>query len=494
MSNIIDKIQLSGVTYTIGGGGGGTGGTAVEEMTQAEYDDAASAGTLDAETLYIITDAEEINANEYVTKAQNNFSGYTEIKSMEGSYYNLYTNRTDIRTFYLSGTSSNDGVVALCIPNLVCEVQIGGFDFSTTPTNEYVDITYDSTNKIYTISIKSTYVNSYIEYGYDYNVENSKIWFINKEISSGQSAEVLDEFVPDVYNEIDKKPNKSATVKTDSLSVSQSNSTQWYLYYIDNAENGHSTSFEVCDGEGIVMADNSTKLSLRKISTVNAYTKEWIINECRYNICGNDNTTYNDAVSSITATFNSSLSEYNQFYFVVYYNSQGSINSLEWYITKREGTIYMSGAYLSDETSDFSTLNSEISANTGLNIEFSQSGLTYTKGTSNDPFICELYCNNCLQTNDSYSLFSSVITTQNKIGMYDAVNILFGNYEDGKYVETSAITSAVTSGSTDVLTSGGAYEQLGGLKLVKLTESEYAALVTKDPNVLYVVIPDPSNP
>lgn len=64
----------------------------------------------------------------------------------------------------------------------------------------------------------------------------------------------------------------------------------------------------------------------------------------------------------------------------------------------------------------------------------------------------------------------------------------------GNKLETSAVTSAVTSGSTDVLTSGGAYEQFGGLKLVKLTESEYAALVTKDPNVLYVVIPDPSNP
>lgn len=61
-------------------------------------------------------------------------------------------------------------------------------------------------------------------------------------------------------------------------------------------------------------------------------------------------------------------------------------------------------------------------------------------------------------------------------------------------VDTSDVTTAVTSGSTDVLTSGGAYEQFGGLKLVKLTESEYAALVTKDPDVLYVVIPDPTNP
>ena len=34
---------------------------------------------------------------------------------------------------------------------------------------------------------------------------------------------------------------------------------------------------------------------------------------------------------------------------------------------------------------------------------------------------------------------------------------------------------------------------LGGMKIVKLTESQYTALVTKDSDTLYVVIPDPSN-
>lgn len=56
-------------------------------------------------------------------------------------------------------------------------------------------------------------------------------------------------------------------------------------------------------------------------------------------------------------------------------------------------------------------------------------------------------------------------------------------------VATSAVTSAVTSGSTDVLTSGGAYSQLGGLKLVKLTQSEYNALSPNyDSNTLYVIV------
>lgn len=60
-------------------------------------------------------------------------------------------------------------------------------------------------------------------------------------------------------------------------------------------------------------------------------------------------------------------------------------------------------------------------------------------------------------------------------------------------VMSSAVTSAVTSGSTDVVTSGGVYDQLGGMKIVKLTESEYAALVTKYDDTLYCVVPDPSN-
>lgn len=56
-------------------------------------------------------------------------------------------------------------------------------------------------------------------------------------------------------------------------------------------------------------------------------------------------------------------------------------------------------------------------------------------------------------------------------------------------VDTSNVTSAVTSGSTDVLTSGGAYEQFGGLKLLKLTQAQYDALAPNyDNNTLYVIV------
>ena len=56
-------------------------------------------------------------------------------------------------------------------------------------------------------------------------------------------------------------------------------------------------------------------------------------------------------------------------------------------------------------------------------------------------------------------------------------------------VETSAITTSMTSGSTDsqVPSAKAVYDTLGGLKLVKLTQLEYDALVTKDPDTLYII-------
>ena len=56
------------------------------------------------------------------------------------------------------------------------------------------------------------------------------------------------------------------------------------------------------------------------------------------------------------------------------------------------------------------------------------------------------------------------------------------------YVQTSNVTTAVTSGSTDVITSGGVYEQMGGMKLVKITQTDYDNLQDKDSMTLYVIV------
>ena len=57
-------------------------------------------------------------------------------------------------------------------------------------------------------------------------------------------------------------------------------------------------------------------------------------------------------------------------------------------------------------------------------------------------------------------------------------------------VETSAITTSVTSASTDsqVPSAKAVYDKLGGLSIVKLTQSEYDSLSTKDNSTLYVIV------
>lgn len=50
-------------------------------------------------------------------------------------------------------------------------------------------------------------------------------------------------------------------------------------------------------------------------------------------------------------------------------------------------------------------------------------------------------------------------------------------------------TTSVTSGSSAVITSGGVYEQLDGLKLVKISQQDYDNLPTpRDSSILYVII------
>ena len=50
------------------------------------------------------------------------------------------------------------------------------------------------------------------------------------------------------------------------------------------------------------------------------------------------------------------------------------------------------------------------------------------------------------------------------------------------------VTTAVTINSTDVVTSGGVYQQLGGMKIVKLTQAEYDVLPSYDSSTIYFIV------
>ena len=84
MSNIIDSIKLSGTVYTLSAQTSGGGGNPTVELTQAEYDALVSAGTVSADTYYIITDAQAGDLTQYWTSAQTQ-SAITEAVSGKAS-------------------------------------------------------------------------------------------------------------------------------------------------------------------------------------------------------------------------------------------------------------------------------------------------------------------------------------------------------------------------------------------------------------------------
>ena len=88
MSNIIDKIRLSGVTYTLSATS--AGGSPTVELTQAEYDALVSAGTVSADTYYIISDAPAVDISNYWTSAQTQ-SAITEATSGKASQSDVET-------------------------------------------------------------------------------------------------------------------------------------------------------------------------------------------------------------------------------------------------------------------------------------------------------------------------------------------------------------------------------------------------------------------
>lgn len=101
MSNIIDKIRISGVTYTISGSS--SGGNPTVELTQAEYDALVESGSVQTDTYYIITDAPEIN-----------LSGYAQTSAVTAALSN-YVPNSAVTTAVTSASTNSEIPSALAV-------------------------------------------------------------------------------------------------------------------------------------------------------------------------------------------------------------------------------------------------------------------------------------------------------------------------------------------------------------------------------------------
>ena len=104
-------------------------------------------------------------------------------------------------------------------------------------------------------------------------------------------------------------------------------------------------------------------------------------------------------------------------------------------------------------------------------------------------------------TEDDELLLSTALTDLNDRKI-DASEIKSNYQKKGDYVTTSTLNTRLAEYETALdeqnVEEVTAYalndlnERFGGLKIVKITESEYTALTTKDENTLYIVVADPS--
>ena len=104
-------------------------------------------------------------------------------------------------------------------------------------------------------------------------------------------------------------------------------------------------------------------------------------------------------------------------------------------------------------------------------------------------------------TEDDELLLSTALTDLNDRKI-DASEVKSNYQKKGDYVTTSTLNTRLAEYETALdeqnVEEVTAYalndlnERFGGLKIVKITESQYEALTTKDENTLYVVVADPS--
>ena len=438
--------------------GGGTGGTAVEEMTQAEYDDAASAGTLDAETLYIITDAPEINANEYVSKAENTVSATTIFVNYQDNFSNQDYGANIVKsvTFDYRGdkTSTTQQQAYFSIVdtntwtwyNAYAYFNYTDGTYTKDDSNNILDVTYDSSIEDFKVTISANYPNC--------NMSNVQFYggYIRvpfSTIASGQSANVIQTSIANIFGDVYSKNLNNIT--NCYFSIYSSSNKNLILSYSNGRNSGieggrlylEDLKAENRNGQNYLSSDINIPLGTSGWTEVTNLSQD----ACNTNYLGDIKPFTSFRISGDTSDFS-----YWSLQLAVGNGWNYSWDNIQW--DENENT-FVRGAGWSPDVFSAATVNWD--SNTGY-LTISYPDTFILDGQERQTEIYYLQSNSCA--------FGSRITK-------------FEYYAE----QTQPIKSYVQDTKQD----------LGGLKLVKLTESEYTALVNKDANTLYVVTPDPNS-
>ena len=538
MANI-NKIRLSGTTYSIQD----ENATKTVELTQAEYD---ALSPKDPNTFYIITDATAGDLSNYYTKTEtdglldtkldvtaftptdlSNYytksetSGATEISTALASKADTATTYTKTETdnaitaaastkqdTLVSGTNIKtiNGETLLGEGNITIQGGSGGGKAVSGGTN--IIITTGETAD--TINCKLPY---YIDSGACWTIFGDSRYGSNKSTNASSSAYI------GFNNEI---KNTSTSYNTyDNIIIGWGNKLDSYY-----------DSFGV--GYNVIIGENNTlsgSKNFRQSYVIGRYNKGYASDEF---ICGWSNESrnhyetsfgqYNNSVSAST-TFgdsgNTLFSVGNGTDDNARHNAFEIRQNGDIYITKDGqdvklqdqlvggGSSYTAGDGIdinNDVISvtgkvDTSTYNTYTAA-TDTALASKQTTLTAGTGISIvDNVISATGGGGGGMTEDDELLLSTALTDLNDRKI-DASEVKANYQKKGDYATKDYVTTALEPYetkldeiNTEEVTAYALNDlnnRFGGLSIVKITESEYAALTAKDENTLYVVVADPS--
>ena len=447
MANI-NKIKLSGTTYNIQD----LNATKTVELTQAEYDDLSPK---DPNVFYIITDAQGADLSNYYTKSETD--GLLDTKLDVTAY-----TPTDLSNYYTKSETSGATEISTALASKA--------DTATTYTKTETDnaITAATSTKQDTLvsgtNIKTINNQSILGEG---NITIQGGSGGGKAVSAGNNISITTGETADTIN-------CTLPISADGSSI--------MIKYASNSmsyDNNYSQVFG--SGNTIYGCGGYNQLCI---------TVEGIGNSCctqATHVEGGYNTHIYGSYSHVEGAHNE-LKISTSPYVEVCSHVEGKYNKVLNYSEHASGqyniSVSASTTFGDSGNTLFSVGNSNDNNKRHNAFEIRQNGDIYIADT-NDTSTTNYYEKPMIKLQDalgggggsSYTAGDGIDITNDVISV------------TGK-VDTSAITTSITSASTDsqVPSAKAVNDQLGGLKLVKLTQSEYDALATKDNSTLYVIV------
>jgi hypothetical protein len=489
MSNIIDKIQLSGITYDIGGGSitidptldsGSTNPVANSAITTAldekvnVANNIVSAATINytydaGDTSYKYPYNKGLIINEFYVKPVNQYT---------------YTNIAAWNFIDISNGSSYTGINV--------KVDCGNYQITAVTSTSGDNFTYAIEDGVLHVTLSEGYFVRTIGQNQDFQISYEKYT-----IESGQTADVINDdlidVIQDIYDQVPKAYLTAVTPMLDSTRLSILNTKS------DGTNSGKFISF----GSSIKGDNNKLDAYLPSRYITNVTLNTGNSNYCQVpSSTVNDyntgfgymnlavNTGYTGSSTSFTFTvktlFNNNTVLTDTFTYDVVNKTIGG-NQLYISVFCYDNTIHISPVqYNFSRIQSVSEPNCKIGGvDSTFKNQYIITGVTaasYVKQANT--VINEIYTELGVKASTTYvdqSTSGKAETT--------AVTEAISEATSGK-VDTTAIVTAITSSSTDgqVPSAKCVYDQVGGLKLVKLTQSAYDALDPNyDSNTLYVI-------